>query len=267
MSPWVRIDENAMDHPKFLALSDGAWRLWCEGQSYCQKHLTDGVIHLSALKGFRYFSPSRLKNLTTEFVPGKGPCWHRDEDGTVHVHDYLDWNDSREEVLAAREGARARRRRHDQRTTERVPNGVPDADETPNVPSGVGTRESSSAESMGKSSSCARTARTTSGVMAGTLPRDHLNCRPPCIRVCLSQKQHALLRARFGGDETLADVRLDAWYQQVRDALPETPIGDRPWQFWEQHFAAHFSTAANVQGKTAGNAAAAARFVARGRIQ
>jgi hypothetical protein len=29
--PWVRIDENAMDHPKFIALSANAFRLWVEG--------------------------------------------------------------------------------------------------------------------------------------------------------------------------------------------------------------------------------------------
>jgi len=132
--PWVRIDENAMDHPKFLALSDGAWRLWCEGLSYCQKHLTDGVIQPTALKGFRYFSQSRLKNLTTEFIDGKGPCWDLVE-GHIHVHDYLDWNDSRDEVMEAREGARDRRRRYNRRNASG--NASLDGDETPNVPSGV----------------------------------------------------------------------------------------------------------------------------------
>ena len=133
--PWVRIDENAMDHPKFLALTDGAWRLWCEGQAYCQKHLTDGAIPLSALKGFRYYSPTRLKNLLAEQVPGKGPCWHQDGSGSINVHDYLEWNDSRDEVLAARSDARDRRRRYrDRRASE---DASPDVYGTQNVPSGV----------------------------------------------------------------------------------------------------------------------------------
>lgn len=136
--PWVRIDENAMDHPKFLALSDGAWRLWCEAQGYCQKHLTDGVIPFAALKGFRYYSPSRLKNLLTEHVHGKGPCWHRKQDGSIQVHDYLEWNTSREEVLQARGRARDRKRRFDDR------NAVTDAERTRNLSSGVLCRESSS---------------------------------------------------------------------------------------------------------------------------
>lgn len=129
--PWVRIDENAIDHPKFLALSDGAWRLWCEGQTYCQKHLTDGRIGLAALKRFRYYSPSRLKNLTEAHVHGKGPCWHQEPNGDITVHDYLDWNDSAAEVLEAREAAKGRRRRYDERNASK------DAIGTPNVSSGV----------------------------------------------------------------------------------------------------------------------------------
>lgn len=108
-------------------------------------------------------------------------------------------------------------------------------------------------------------ARTTSGVMAGMLPRDHLNCRPPCIRVCLSQRQHVILRARHGGDETSADQALDAFYREVRAQLPDDqPIGDRPWEFWDKQFAALFGTP-TVSNKTAGNRAAVERFIARGK--
>jgi hypothetical protein len=143
--PWVRIDENAMDHPKFLVLTDGAWRLWCEAQAYCQKHLTDGVIPMSALRGFRYYSPSRMKNLLQEAVPGKGPCWHLASDGSILVHDYLDWNDSREEVLKAREMGKERRRRYQANHAygNASCNASSDTDETANVSCGVGTRGSS----------------------------------------------------------------------------------------------------------------------------
>jgi len=129
--PWVRIDENAMDHPKFLALSDGAWRLWCEGQAYCQKHLTNGHIPTAALKGFRYYSLARLKNLLAEHVPGKGPCWHDGAADGYVVHDYLDWNDSRAEVQQARANARDRTRRFRDRHT------LQNGERTPNVSSGV----------------------------------------------------------------------------------------------------------------------------------
>lgn len=148
MSPWVRLDENAIDHPKFLALTDGAWRLWCEGQSYCQKHLTDGLINAAALKRFRYYSPSRLKNLTDVLVAGKGPVWHRLDSGDVQVHDYLDWNDSAAEVTKARTEARDRKRRFNDRNGARnaFQNDVQNAFRTPNVPSGVVCSESISGE-------------------------------------------------------------------------------------------------------------------------
>lgn len=146
--PWVRIDENAMDHPKFLALSDGAWRLWCEGLSYCQKHLTDGVLEVSALRGFRYYSPAKMKALLTPRQEGAQALWRQLDADTIHVHDYLDWNDSRADVLLARQQAQERRRRY--RDKRAAGDASQDADrtrpETPTVVCGVsyvGSSESS----------------------------------------------------------------------------------------------------------------------------
>lgn len=132
--PWVRIDENAMDHPKFLAISANAWRLWCEGAAYCQKHLTDGLIPRAALKGFRYYSPAALKQLTAELVPGKGPLW-RDTAAGVSVHDYLDYNDSREAVLAARAKGKERKRRFNEKhaSANAPENALPDSGRTTDV--------------------------------------------------------------------------------------------------------------------------------------
>lgn len=108
--PWVRIDENATDHPKFIAISANAFRLWVEGMTYCQKHLTDGLIPRSALKGMRYYSPAAAKLLTASLVPGKGPLWHVEPNGDMRVHDYLEVNDSRETVLKKRADAKDRMR-------------------------------------------------------------------------------------------------------------------------------------------------------------
>ena len=84
------------------------------------------------------------------------------------------------------------------------------------------------------------------GVMAGMLPRDHLNCRPPCIRVCLSQKQHAILREKHGGN----DAALDAFYAEVRSRLsPDVPIVEKPCQFWDAQFTAKFTETASVRPK------------------
>lgn len=153
MSPWLRIDENAMDHPKFIALSAHAWRLWCEGCAYCQKHLTDGLIGPLALKGFRYYSPAALKLLLATLVPGKSPCWYQDAAGNIVVHDYLDYNDSREEVLKARDDAKKRRDKYNQRNASE--NASKESERTPNVSSGVEC-SGSSLPKNGRASSHAR---------------------------------------------------------------------------------------------------------------
>lgn len=130
-------------------------------------------------------------------------------------------------------------------------------------PSGSSEPSGSSGSSARASGGVAR-AGIGAGVMAGTLPRDHLQCRPPCERMCLSEKQHAILRGRYGGEEAAADAALDAFYREVRLGLdPGVPIGDRPWEFWDKQFAAKFGTTTAL-GRTAGNRAAAERFIARG---
>lgn len=119
--PWVRLDEHAMDHPKVASLSDGAFRLWVAGLSYCQKFLTNGFISTVALKALRPFSPKRRQDIVSARL------WDEAENG-VQVHDYLDWNDSREKVLNAREAAKQRVERHrDKRVSNAVTNGATNA--------------------------------------------------------------------------------------------------------------------------------------------
>jgi hypothetical protein len=120
MSPWVRIDEHALNHAKILALSHGAFRLWVEGLAHCQKHLTDGAISRSALKAFRYGGPARISELTAR-VDGMPALWQTAPDG-YQVHDYLKWNECRERVLVDRAKAKERLDKFKQRNA--VQNGV-----------------------------------------------------------------------------------------------------------------------------------------------
>lgn len=124
MSPWVRIDEHAMEHPKVSGLPDGAFRLWVVGLSYCQKFLTDGAISYAALRGLRGYTDKRRAELVNAGL------WH-EAVGCVSIHDYLDWNDSRAHVLNSREQARLRLRRHkDKRVSNGVDNGSNNAHPT-----------------------------------------------------------------------------------------------------------------------------------------
>jgi hypothetical protein len=116
---WVRFDDKAIDHPKFLALSASAFRLWFEGMTYSNRHLTDGFIAVVALKGFRYVSKDRIAELVAQRL------WERSGDG-YQVHDYLDWNDDKATVQRKREDAKQRAgksRTHNARALN-VPSGV-----------------------------------------------------------------------------------------------------------------------------------------------
>jgi hypothetical protein len=75
------------------------------------------------------------------------------------------------------------------------------------------------------------------------------------VRVCLTEKQHAILRERHGG----TDADLDAFYAEVRAQL-HGPVAQRPWAFWESQFIAKFGGAV-VSSKTAGNVAAARQWL------
>ena len=79
--PWVRIDENAMEHPKIAGLSDAAFRLWVTGLAYCQKFLTDGYISDVALRGLRAYSLKRKAEIV------RAGLWHECDAG-VTVHDF-----------------------------------------------------------------------------------------------------------------------------------------------------------------------------------
>lgn len=88
---WLRLSDNYVDHPKFFALSDGAFRLWHESMAYCRRHQTDGLFSFAVMRAFRSFTKSREKQLAEsglwDLVPAMG----------YRIHDYLDWNPSRDE--------------------------------------------------------------------------------------------------------------------------------------------------------------------------
>lgn len=105
--PWVRLDENAMEHRKILVLSAEAFRLWVRGLAHCQKHLTDGLITKNDLKAIRGVTAARVGELSTPIAAGESALWEAHEHGFA-VHDYLDWNESKEHVLRARAFAKER---------------------------------------------------------------------------------------------------------------------------------------------------------------
>ncbi len=96
---WVRIHDGAMSHPKVIGLPDKAFRLWVWGLSYAQQHLTNGEIPAVAIPGRLQRAAGKLAAIG---------LWNAKDGGGFHIHDYLDWNDSKDLVLKKRSEARDR---------------------------------------------------------------------------------------------------------------------------------------------------------------
>jgi hypothetical protein len=124
---WGRLHDRANGDAKLLALSDAAWRMWGCGLIYCQNALTDGFIPEHAIHAFGVRARNKdaiADELCRVLVPGKAALWER-VDGGYQIHDYLDWNDSRADILAGRARGRRRVAHHrEKRVTHTVTNSV-----------------------------------------------------------------------------------------------------------------------------------------------
>lgn len=97
-----------MQDLKISTLSDSAFRLWVRGLCYCQTALTDGLIPHAALRDMGA-KRRDVDELSAVRIPGRCALWDRVDGFGFKVHDYLDWNDSREKVSARRAGAKKRK--------------------------------------------------------------------------------------------------------------------------------------------------------------
>ncbi len=124
--PWGRLDDQANSNAKLLALSDAAWRMWGCGLIYCQANLTDGFIPEHAVHAFGVRAKNKaivIDELCSILVPGKQVMWERVAGG-YQIHDYLDWNNSRKEVMEDRARSRDRVDNWRERRKNGVGNGV-----------------------------------------------------------------------------------------------------------------------------------------------
>jgi hypothetical protein len=100
---WVKLDDTFPEHPKLIAAGPLAGWLWVVGLAYCTRHLTDGIIPAAVvprLVGDTIATRTRQRCVTTLVRVG---LWKRDTNGDIRVHDYLDYQPSRAEVLRMRQ--------------------------------------------------------------------------------------------------------------------------------------------------------------------
>lgn len=97
--PWVNLDDLMPEHPKVWSLTEGAFRLHVAGICYCNRHLTDGFVAADRLSTL---VPRYRRQSLTELVD-RG-LWMPSAGGqTYEIHDFLQWNRSKEQVMAERE--------------------------------------------------------------------------------------------------------------------------------------------------------------------
>lgn len=263
--PFGRLHEEAAGEDKLLILSDAAWRMWGMGLIYCQKNLTDGFIDERAIELWGVKAPSRRRiadELCAEQVKGRAPLWER-VGGGFQVHDYLQWNDSKEDILSARANGRERIRRfrereREERERERVESErlralvaerTPDInallDDEPlahNVVRGSGDLKEE------KGVARFAPAHHNAGAMAGALPREHLKhaACDPTFSLCVPEAVHAKLLSKLApkhnGDRMAAGAALHVWYPKVWQSLEAGYVMGDEFKFWQGQFDAAFAS-------------------------
>ena len=101
---WVKIDDNLTDHPKLWKLGnrrESATFLFIFALCYSSRNLTDGVVPHAVLE-----SACRGAKQTCAAMAEAGLL--EDNGCSYVVHDYLEWNRSKADVMAEREAARVR---------------------------------------------------------------------------------------------------------------------------------------------------------------
>ena len=113
---WTKLDDGFADHPKVLAVGHEAERLFVHGLIYCNKLLTDGFIPADVVPRLAPAPGSAARNggladRLVDTIPAGYTVglWER-VDGGFHVHDFLDHNESRAQVIARRQRIAEQRR-------------------------------------------------------------------------------------------------------------------------------------------------------------
>lgn len=103
---WLRIDDRVRTHPKIAQAGPAAAWLWFCGICYCREHLTDGFVPKAVVPTLAMNLPSPWKH-AARLVEVR--LWET-ASGGYQVHDFLEWNPSREDVMSQRDKERDKKR-------------------------------------------------------------------------------------------------------------------------------------------------------------
>lgn len=97
---WVRVSDDFYDHGAHAPLQLAEWGLWLWSLAWANRNLTDGVVPKAVVKRM---DPDGLASAAL-IDAGR---WH-DKDDEVVIHDYLEFQPSKEQITAKREKERER---------------------------------------------------------------------------------------------------------------------------------------------------------------
>jgi DnaD/phage-associated family protein len=96
--PWIKLDDNWMDHPKIIRVGRDARDMWLASISWCAKHLTDGIFPSELLPTLSIMAGIDVANCQTFANLLLDACLWEIVDDKYQVHDYLDYNPSKEQA-------------------------------------------------------------------------------------------------------------------------------------------------------------------------
>lgn len=106
--PWLKVDDKMYTNPKVHPLGSEAFRINMGGLMHSASQLTDGYVNLPALFSLLVPDMRRKPQYYADELADAG-LWIPDGDGGWVINDYLEYNPSREKVLADRAADAARK--------------------------------------------------------------------------------------------------------------------------------------------------------------
>lgn len=106
---YLLLEGEFAENTKIQGLSDKAFRLHVTGLTHCARNLTDGAISEIDLRKLAAISAIARPNVVITQLQTAG-LWEPNGSGWI-IHDYLEHNPSRRELLEKRAKARSRKRR------------------------------------------------------------------------------------------------------------------------------------------------------------
>jgi hypothetical protein len=217
---WLKLDDQITHHVKFLRVGPAASWLWVCCLAHCQRQLTDGFIptEVCHLLGVPEWKREIKRLIEANLVHAVA--------GGYQVHDYLDHNSSRTEILTRRAQDSARK---GSGPSARIPTGslspLPDGIRTESEASRAGdARASHPIPSVPIPSVPAPSARARGGREAKNGHRQHVFCG---ARFCVPQFLAEEHRQQLGHLATSVDLpaHYRTWDRELGDEPVRSPKG------------------------------------------